>query len=640
MSTPESSSAAVPAETSAAGSVVEAVQPLPTGLAEPRPPRLWPGVAIAALQWAGMLIPAWIAPGEMLHIMLAMWSPLLATGLFALWWLFFSRVPWKERFLVLGLCVVIGIGATFAYDPSWRGMGGMFIFLHVFPVLTSIWIVWLLATMVVRWPFRRNGLVWLFLLVWGFFGLTRVDGVTGTFSLETSYRWEPSPEELFAKEVKSGRAADGKAATTDEVVLSLEAGDWPGFRGADRDGSLTGVRIATDWSAKPPKELWRHRVGPAWSSFAIVGNRAYTQEQRGEEEAVVCYDASTGQELWVHLDQARFNEAIAGPGPRATPTFHNGKIYAQGASGILNCLDARTGKPLWTADIVKDSGAKPPTWGYAGSPTVAAGIVSVFAGGTAEKSDLKSSAGERRGRDDADSGEPGGKSVLGYSADTGKLVWSAGKGEFSYCSTQLSRIAGVDQLLICTEAGVTAYDPAKGTVLWQHDWPLEGGMARVVQPAIVGGTDVLIGTGFGNGTQRVHVSREGDKWTTKEIWWSKAFKPYFNDMVVHGNHLYGFDGNMFVCVGLDDGKVKWKARGYGNGEVLLLADQGLLIVQAEQGDLALLEASPDKHVALCQIKAMTGKTWNHPVVAHGKLYVRNAEEAVCYQLEELEESAQ
>jgi outer membrane protein assembly factor BamB len=614
MSASESSSAPVPAETSAADPVLDAVQPLPPGPAEPLAPRLWPGVVIVALHWALVLIPAWTVPGEMLHIMLAMWSPLLSTALFALWWLFFSRVSWKERFLVLGLCIVIGIGATFAYHPSMKGMGGMFIFLTVFPLLTSIWIIWLLATMVCRWRFRRNGLVWLFVLIWGYFGIVRMDGVNGIFASEMNFRWDPSPEELFLKDVKNSHPAGGDAISASAEPLSLGSGDWPGFRGADRDGSRTGVRIGTDWSTKPPRELWRHRVGPAWSSFAIVGNRAYTQEQRGEEEAVVCYDASTGKELWAHLDQARFNEAIAGPGPRATPTFHNGKIYAQGASGILNCLDARTGKPLWASDIVKDSGAKPPTWGYAGSPTVAAGIVSVFAGG------------------------PNEKSVLGYSADTGKLVWSAGKGEFSYCSTQLSRVAGGDQLLICTEAGVTAYDPAKGDVLWQHDWPLEGGMARVVQPAVVGGTDVLIGTGFGNGTRRVRVSREGDQWTTKEVWLSKGFKPYFNDMVVYGNHLYGFDGNMFVCVNLEDGKVKWKARGYGNGEVLLLADQGLLIVQAEQGDLALLEASPDKHVALCQIKAMTGKTWNHPVVAHGKLYLRNGEEAVCYQLEELEES--
>jgi outer membrane protein assembly factor BamB len=566
------------------------------------------------MQWLAMTVPGWIAPGSMVHIMIMMWTPMLALGAFALWWLFASRLAWKDRFIILGGCAALGAAAVLVYDPSMRSMGGMTITFNVLPIVTLVWIVWLVATMLVRWPIRRYGLLLLFALIWGYFGLVRMEGVDGTFKSKMAYRWDPTSEELFLSQSGATNAAIPSDSADAAETLEVEPADWPGFRGVDRDGCRTGVKIAIDWSAKPPRELWRHRVGPAWSSFAVVGNRAYTQEQRGDYEAVVCYDASTGSELWSHRDQTRFAEAIAGPGPRATPTFHEGKLYAQGANGQLNCLDAVTGEVVWTRDIVKDSDAKLPTWGMAASPLVAAGIVTVFAGG------------------------PEGKSVLGYDAATGEIAWSAGVGEFSYCSTQLSRLAGVDQVLVSTEKGVTAFDPARGTVLWQHDWPLAGGMARVVQPAVVGGSDVLIGTGFGNGTQRVHVSREGDSWKTKEIWWSRTFKPYYNDFVVHQNHLYGFDSNIFVCVNLEDGKVKWKARGYGNGEVLLLADQGLLLVLSEQGEVALLDATPDRHVELCRINAITGKTWNHPVVARGKLFVRNAEEAACYELAELEES--
>src|SRR5262249_19075967 len=159
--------------------------------------------------------------------------------------------------------------------------------------------------------------------------------------------------------------------------------------------------------------VWRHRVGPGWSSFAVVGNRLYTQEQRGQDEAVVCYDADTGNELWVHRDAARFSEVVAGPGPRATPTFHQGQLYAQGAAGRLKCLDAATGRVLWSRAVIADSGAKLPQWGFAASPLVVRGVVTVFAGA------------------------PGGKSVLGYNAASGELAWSAGEGQFSYCSTQL-----------------------------------------------------------------------------------------------------------------------------------------------------------------------------------------------------------
>jgi outer membrane protein assembly factor BamB len=538
---------------------------------------------------------------------------MVSTAAFILWWLFASRLPWKERFIVLGGCAAIAAIAIFAYHPSMRSMGGMMIVFNVLPHLTLIWIVWLVATLVVRWPIRRYGLLWLFVLVWGYFGLVRMDGVDGTFASAMNFRWDPIAEDLHRTDLKARHAASsGQPGAEADEIGELEPADWPGFRGADRDGSRKGVRIATDWSAKPPRELWRHRVGPGWSSFAIVGNRAYTQEQWDESEVVVCYNASSGEEMWVHRDQTRFSEALAGPGPRATPTYHEGKIYAQGAAGLLNCLDAATGRLVWSRDLLQESEAKLPMWGFSASPLVAGGIVSVFAGG------------------------PQGKSVLGFDANSGEPAWSAGMGEFSYCSTQLSRLAGVDQLLISTEKGVTSFDPEHGTVLWQHDWPLEG-MARVVQPAVVGSSDVLIGTGFGNGTRRVRVSREADAWTTKEIWWSRAFKPYYNDLVVHRNHLYGFDSGFFVCVDLETGKVKWKTRGYGNGEVLLLADQGLLLVLSEQGDVALLDATPDRHIELCRIQAIKGKTWNHPVVARGKLFVRNGEEAACYELTELEE---
>jgi outer membrane protein assembly factor BamB len=339
----------------------------------------------------------------------------------------------------------------------------------------------------------------------------------------------------------------------------------------------------------------------------VVGTRLYTQEQRGEDEVVVCYDTRSGAELWTHADVARFTEVVAGPGPRATPTFHEGKIYAQGAAGRLNCLDAATGTRLWTRDIVADSGAKVPPWGFASSPLVVQGVVTVFAGG------------------------PDDKSVLGYHASSGELAWSAGQGQLSYCSTQHARLGGVDQLLIATDAGLTAFEPARGTVLWRHDWPVEG-MARIVQPALVDGSDLLVGTGMGIGTRRLHFGLEGDTGGPQELWTSKAIKPYYNDLVVHRGNIYGFDGNFFTCVSLEDGKAKWRARGYGNGQVLLLADQDLLLVLSEKGEVALLEASPNGQKELGRFQAVEGKTWNHPVVAHGNLFVRNGEEVACYRL--------
>src|SRR5207244_4892423 len=165
------------------------------------------------------------------------------------------------------------------------------------------------------------------------------------------------------------------------------------------------------------------RAGPGWSSFAVVGNRLYTQEQRGEGEVVVCYDADSGAEVWVHQDKARFSEDLGGPGPRATPTFADGRIYALGATGRLNCLDAAAGRVVWTRDAAADAEAKTPTWGMSASPLAVGGLVVVFVGGDQHKS------------------------LLAYRAYSGELVWTADAGGSVYSSPQPATLVGVPQIL-------------------------------------------------------------------------------------------------------------------------------------------------------------------------------------------------
>jgi outer membrane protein assembly factor BamB len=579
----------------------------PAVSAVPRP-RLWPAVAVVVLQWLLLLVPGWIWPGTFAQFYCWFGGVIVGAVGLVLWWLFASRLRWADRGLGL-LVLIAGLAAAWVFcDPTVRDSGVLMFF--ALPAVTTAWVLWLVATPFLRWPARRVSMLVVLLLVCGFWLLFRNEGVWGNISPTLRYRWSQTPEEKHLAEVKSGKLGSAPLETSAAAPLVFQPGDWPGFRGVDRSSRLTGVRIATDWNDHPPRQIWRHRIGPGWSSFAVVGNRLYTQEQRGDDELVVCYNAETGKEVWAHRDAERFSEAMAGPGPRATPTFHDGKIYAQGARGRLNCLDAATGRVLWSRDIKEDSGAKdPPIWGFAASPLVVGGIVTVFAGG------------------------PDGKSVLGYDTASGELAWAKGEGQLSYCSLQPARLGGVEQLLINTDRGLTAFDPARGEVLWEARWQLKD-MARIVQPAVVSDSEVLIGTGFGTGTRRVEVRHEGDNWATQEKWTTRAINPYFNDLVIHRGHLYGFDNNFLTCVSLEDGKGKWRARGYGNGQVLLLADQDLLLVLAETGEAALVEASPGGHKELGRFQALEGKTWNHPVVAHGKLFVRNGEEVACYQLTE------
>jgi outer membrane protein assembly factor BamB len=561
-------------------------------------------VVIVAVQWAAKLVAEQFFIGEPVWFYAVVWGPMIGAGLVLLWWLCASRTPWLDKFLILLLLVASGV-AVFFTDPSGPDVGGFKVVLYALPVALTAGTLWLLVTPPLAWFWRRLGLIAALLLPMVYFSFVRLDGVWGEFTANLNWRWTETTEERSMAEIRQRQAPTPIEAPA--KPLELAPGDWPGFRGADRDGKLRGVRLATDWTKHRPELVWKQRVGPGWSSFAVVGNRLYTQEQRGEDEAVICYEADSGKELWIHRDEGvRFKEAVGGNGPRATPTFDSGRLYTLGAKGRLDCLDAATGKLLWTREVTKDSGAKVPQWAFASSPLVIQGVVAVFAGG------------------------PDHKAVQAYDAVTGDPRWAAGEGTHSYSSPQRMTIDGVEQVAIVSEQGLSGIDPKDGKVLWNHAW--DEGIQRVIQPARIGASDLLLGTTFSKGTRRLHVSHGKDGWTVEQVWQTKAFSPYFNDMVIYDNHMYGFDGAFLACVSLDQGKRCWKERGYGAGQVLLLEEQGVLLVLTETGHIALVAAQPTEVNELARIEGIEGKTWNHPVIAHGRLYVRNDHWMACYRL--------
>ena len=215
--------------------------------------------------------------------------------------------------------------------------------------------------------------------------------------------------------------------------------DWPGFRGSHRDGIIRGVRIETDWSTSPPVELWRRPIGPGWSSFAVRGDLLYTQEQRGDDEVVSCYNAITGDPVWRHRDAARFWESQGGAGPRGTPTLSNGRVYTFGGTGILNALNASDGSVVWSRNAATDTDTKTPIWGFSSSPLVVDDVVIVAAAG----------------------------SLIAYDLATGDPRWSNSTGGDCYSSPHLLSIDGVTQILLLNETGATSVMPADGTLLWE-----------------------------------------------------------------------------------------------------------------------------------------------------------------------------
>jgi outer membrane protein assembly factor BamB len=311
---------------------------------------------------------------------------------------------------------------------------------------------------------------------------------------------------------------------------------------------------------------------------------------------VAGYRLATGEPVWAHGDATRFYESNAGAGPRGTPTWHEGRVYALGATGVLNALDARTGARVWTRDVGRDTEKTAPEWGFSSSPLVWGELVIVAATGT----------------------------LVAYDRATGEPRWRGPADGKSYSSPQLVELGGVPQVVLMSGKGATGVAPADGKVLWTHAWE----NFAIVQPAALGPGELLISTGDRAGARRIAVANTGGGWTVEERWTSNRLKPYFNDFVLHRGHAYGFDSGILAGVDLADGKAAWKGGRYGRGQVLLLADQDVLVVATEQGEAALVAAKPDGFVELARRPAVTGKTWNHPVLAGDLLLVRNDREMV------------
>ncbi|MBI5086166.1 MAG: PQQ-like beta-propeller repeat protein [Acidobacteria bacterium] len=443
--------------------------------------------------------------------------------------------------------------------------------------------------------------------------LCRTEGIDGDHNATFAWRWSITPEQrLLARPIPTPAAPRvehpaeptptqpaAPVAELKPAALPAAAPEWPGFRGPNRDSVVPGVTIATAWTQSPPVELWRKPVGPGWSSFAVQGRLAYTQEQRGEEELVTAYNAATGDPVWSHADRVRFFESNAGAGPRATPTLSGGRVYTLGATGILNVLDAATGQRLWSRDTTADTKRPIPDWGFSASPIVTQGLVIVYAG-----------------------------RLAAYEAATGNLKWLGESVGGSYSSPHLANVGGVEQLLILSPQGAAALHPATGAQIWSHHWK---GLP-IIQPTLIPGGGILISAAQSEGTRRIDPVQGPTGWTVDTRWTSLALKPYFNDTVVHKGHAYGFDARILACIGLDDGKRIWKGGRYGNGQMLLLPDQDLLLILSEDGDLALVRASPSEFTEVAKVHALDGKTWNHPVLASGLLLVRNAQEMAAFRL--------
>ncbi|MBI1346487.1 PQQ-binding-like beta-propeller repeat protein [bacterium] len=521
--------------------------------------------------------------------------------------------------------LILGAGMTaqallwmrYVEDPTFAKMS----VLWVWPATLFALLLWWLFASGLSWATKLIPLGLLALGGVGFFSVYRIDGSDGDMVPRLAYRWVPTAEQQardYWKQQTIPESSPTNSETPSEGTIAdgveapePTADDWPDFRGPKRDGIVRGIGFRTDWEKRPPQELWRHPVGLGWSSFVVLDDYAITMEQRDEQESVVAYSLKSGEPLWLHGDDVRFQavEVNGGDGPHATPVISGDRVFSLGATGLLNCLELNTGKSLWSRNILTDAGApgaavKNLEWGVSGSPLVVDDLI-ITIPGTAP-----------------------GRSVLAYDRTTGEIVWAGGTFPASYGGPAVAELNGVRQVLIYHGTGIAAFELGSGKELWSFPWE---NMPKVnaAQPMIVSDSSLVIGTGYGIGATLLKLTaEEKGPWGVSADWKTNRLKLKFNDAILLDGYIYGLDDGILTCVDVATGKTKWKGGRYGYGQIL--AHESTILALTEDGDVALAKAQPTRFEEIGRFHALDGTTWNHPAVAHGKLLIRNGSMAACY----------
>jgi outer membrane protein assembly factor BamB len=379
---------------------------------------------------------------------------------------------------------------------------------------------------------------------------------------------------------------------------------WTNFRGPNRDGRYDEMPVLTNWPAQGLPLVWKLPVGVGYASVTIADGRAYTIEQRRRQEVVAAYDVNTGREIWTQKWNAEYTDET-GDGPRTTPTWDDGWLYALGATGELRCINANTGAVRWGKNILSDNQAENLSWAMAASPLIVDDKVIVLPGGTS------------------------GKSVVAYNKVTGAPVWKVQNDRQAYVSPMLVTLAGRRQILVVSSSRVFGLAPEDGALLWSQSWDTDMGI-NVSQPLIVDNNRFFISSGYGKGAALVEITGSGNSYQARSIWTNINMKNKFNSSVLDNGYVYGLDEGILTCLDVNTGTRKWKGGRYGYGQVLLAS--GHLIVMSDAGELALVKASPDAYTEVAKFAALDGKTWNYPAIAGGRLFVRNGKEMAVYKI--------
>ncbi|MGD9723522.1 MAG: PQQ-binding-like beta-propeller repeat protein [Pirellulales bacterium] len=496
------------------------------------------------------------------------------------------------------------------FDVGTRRMFSFFVFVLI-SIAAAVWYFGLahLPSRVRRW----SAVALVLALVAAFASVRRVE-FSGDMVPTFDFRWTTDRYDQLDAHRAQQQAPRGTAAAVAsdaDPAASTRPAQWDllDYRGPNRTGIIPGPALARDWSARPPRLAWRQPVGGGYASFVVVGPLVITIEQRREREAIVAYDFATGRERWFYDYPALFSETLGGDGPRATPVIHSDKVFTLGATGVLTCLELATGKLVWTVNILEANGSQNIDWGMSGTPLIYDELVLVNPG--------------------AQKGTANSRSITAFDAASGKPLWGGGTAKAGYASPDLVTLGGVRQVLLFDAGGLAAFDATDGRELWRTPWKSDFDI-NAAQPVVLADDRVFISSA--SGSALLEIKHEADTWDVRQIWKTPRMKCGYACPIAYQGFVYGIDENILACLDLADGKIKWKERAgqFGHGQILLRDD--LLIVLGETGELALVEATPEKFHELGRMQAIEGKTWNNPALVGDRIFVRNHLEMAAYDL--------
>ena len=394
------------------------------------------------------------------------------------------------------------------------------------------------------------------------------------------------------------------------LILSTESvlpGDWPQWRGPSRNGISEETDILKKWPASGPRIMWRIPIGAGYSGISVSGNAAYTMWDADGEQLLLRLDILTGKEIWRQKISQTFDSSW-GNGPRSSPAVSDGLVYAISADGKMVAVSVQSGQLRWKHDLIMEFGGRIPSYGYASSPLVEKDKIFVEVG--AEDS-----------------------AFMAFDKKNGAVIWNSQTDQPAYSSPIAISLNGQRQILFWSASGFHAVNPENGTLLWQHPWqtscPSTGIPVNSMTPIFIGPDKIFISNGYGTwvGSAVFQIQHAENTFLPKTLWQTKKMKNLINSSVFYKGHIYGFDKGIFKCIETKAGEVKWQARGFQRGSLILVA--GHLIVLGERGKLALVEANPDRYVEKASVQIMDGRCWTAPSLADGRLYLRNSEEMLC-----------